>query len=240
MIEIIPAMDLIDGKCVRLTQGDFSRQTVYADEPLAVAKSFEQAGLKRMHLVDLDGARTGTPANLATLEKIAAGTSLSIDFGGGVKTDDDVAAVFAAGAGIVNIGSMAFREQATFLSIVAKYGGDKILLGADTRGGNVSIDGWQTDTSVPILAFLLKFSGLGVTNVFVTDIASDGAMSGPSLKLYRSIKAAISEIKLVASGGVQSLSDIDELQEIGCSGVILGKSLYENQIDLKELAKYAG
>ena len=240
MIEIIPAMDLIDGKCVRLTQGDFSQKTVYSSDPVEVAKGFENAGLKRLHIVDLDGARTGTPANLAVLERVAAGTSLDIDFGGGIKTETDVEAIFAAGAAIANIGSLAVKEPETFFAIVERFGGDKILLGADTRGGKVSIDGWQTDTEVPILALLLKFASKGVTNAFVTDIELDGAMNGPSFQLYRRIKSAVGEIRLIASGGVRSVEDIDELQQIGCSGVILGKSLYENTIKLEELAKYVG
>ena len=240
MIEIIPAMDLIDGKCVRLTQGDFSQKKIYSDDPLEVAKGFEDAGLKRLHIVDLDGARTGTSANLSVLERVAAGTKLTIDFGGGVRTETDVEAILAAGASIVNIGSLAVKEPETFFKIVERFGGDKILLGADSRTGKVSINGWQTDTEVPILALLLKFASKGVTNAFVTDIELDGAMNGPSFQLYRRIKSAVGEIRLIASGGVRSIEDIDELERIGCSGVILGKSLYEKTIELEELAKYVG
>lgn len=240
MIEIIPAIDLIDGKCVRLRQGDFTQKTIYSDDPVEVAKGFEGAGLKRLHIVDLDGARTGTPANLAILESIANATKLTIDFGGGIKTESDVEAVFGAGASIVNIGSLAVKEPETFFAIVERFGGDKILLGADSRAGKVAIDGWQTDTEVPILALLLRFAAKGVTNAFVTDIELDGAMNGPSFQLYRRVKSAVSEIRLIASGGVRSVEDIDELTRIGCSGVILGKSLYEKTIKLEELAKYVG
>ena len=240
MIEIIPAMDLIGGKCVRLTQGDFSREMVYSDDPIETAKRFEAAGLKRLHMVDLDGARSGTPANLHVLSRVASGTSLNIDYGGGIKSETDVAAVFGAGASIVNIGSLAARQPEIFLGWVEKFGGDKVLLGADTKKGKVAIDGWQTETREPILAYLRKYAEHGVTKAFVTDIASDGAMAGPSIKLYRKILGAVQEIDLIASGGVRSLADIDVLESIGCAGVIIGKALYEQTIKLEDLAKYAG
>jgi phosphoribosylformimino-5-aminoimidazole carboxamide ribotide isomerase len=240
MIEIIPAMDLIGGKCVRLTQGDFSRKTVYSDDPLETAMRFEAAGLRRLHMVDLDGARTGAPMNLHVLKRVASRTSLTIDFSGGLKTDVDVAAVFETGAAIVTVGSVAVNQPELFLSWVEKFGSNKMLLGADSRGGKVAINGWQTDTTTPVLAFLRNFAERGVTNAFVTDIASDGAMSGPAFKLYRQIKAAVNEIDLIASGGVTSIEDIDELERIGCSGVIVGKALYEQNIKLEDLAKYAG
>ena len=239
MIEIIPAMDLIGGKCVRLTQGDFLRETVYSDDPLETAKRFEAAGLTRLHMVDLDGARSGSPANLHVLTHVASGTSLTIDYGGGIKSETDVTAVFNAGAAVVNIGSLAARQPEIFLAWVEKFGGDKILLGADTKKGKVAIDGWQTETKEPILAYLRKFAERGVTKAFVTDIASDGAMTGPSIKLYRKITAAVQEIDLIASGGVRSIVDIDELESIGCTGVIIGKALYEQTIKLEDLAKYA-
>jgi len=238
MIEIIPAMDLIGGKCVRLTQGDFSRKVVYSDDPLETAKRFESAGLKRLHMVDLDGARTGAPANLHVLQRVAGGTSLKIDFSGGIKTESDVAAVFNTGAAIATIGSVAVKQPELFLSWVEKFGGEKVLLGADARNGKVAINGWQTDTKTPVLAFLRNFAERGVTNAFVTDIDSDGAMKGPSFKLYRQIRAAIQEIDLIASGGVTSIEDIDELERIGCTGVIVGKALYEQNIKLEDLVKY--
>lgn len=240
MIEIIPAMDLIGGKCVRLTQGDFSRETVYSDDPLDTAKRFEAAGLKRLHMVDLDGARSGTPANLHVLEYIASATSLVIDYGGGVKSETDVAAIFGAGAAMINIGSVAVRQPESFIGCLEKLGNNKFLLGADSKNGKVAIDGWQTSTKVPILAFLRDFAERGVTHVFVTDIASDGAMAGPALELYRKILEEVQEIDLIASGGVRAINDIDELESIGCSGVIIGRALYENTIKLEDLAKYAG
>lgn len=239
MIEIIPAMDLIGGKCVRLTQGDFLRETVYSDDPLTVAKRFEAAGLTRLHMVDLDGARSGSPANLHVLRHVASGTSLTIDYGGGIKSETDISAVFDAGGSIANIGGLAVRQPELFLGWVDKFGGEKILLGADTKNGKVAIDGWQTVTAIPILAYLRNFAERGVTDVFVTDIASDGGMAGPSIKLYRQIMLAVHEIDLIASGGVRSTGDIDELQRIGCKGVIIGKALYERSINLEDLAKYA-
>jgi len=240
MIEVIPAIDLIDGKCVRLTHGDFAQKTVYSDDPLEVAKRFEAIGLKRLHIVDLDGAKTGKPVNLRVLESVAGGTKLLIDFGGGIKSEKDLEAVFAAGASIANIGSLAVKEPETFLSWIEKYGGEKILLGADAKNGMVAIDGWQTETDIPILSLLRKYAERGVTNAFVTDIGRDGAMNGPSIEIYRQIAVAVREIKLIASGGVRSTDDIDELYRIGCVGVIVGKAIYEGRIKLEDLSKYAG
>jgi len=240
MIEIIPAMDLIGGKCVRLTQGDFSRETIYSDDPLETAKKFEAAGLKRLHMVDLDGARSGTPANLHVLKHVASATSLVIDYGGGVKSGTDVTAVFAAGAAMINVGSVAVRQPGTFLGWLDKFGSENFLLGADSKNGKVAIDGWQTSTTVPILAFLRDFAERGVTRAFVTDIASDGSMNGPATKLYGKIVAAIKEIDLIASGGVRSIADIDDLEKIGCKGVIIGRAFYEETIRLEDLAKYVG
>ncbi len=240
MIDIIPAIDLIDGKCVRLTQGDFARKTVYSDDPLEMAKRFEAAGLKRLHIVDLDGAKSGKPANLGVLRRVASGTALNIDFGGGIKFEADAEAVFGAGAAMINIGSLAVKEPETFLAWVAKYGGEKVLLGADSKNGKVAIDGWQTETDIPILALLRKYAERGVTNVFVTDIGRDGAMTGPAIDIYREITVAVREIRLIASGGVRSTDDIDELYRIGCAGVIIGKAIYEGSIKLEDLEKYAG
>ncbi len=239
MIEIIPAMDLIGGKCVRLINGDFSRETVYSDDPLETAKRFEAAGLKRLHIVDLDGAKTGKPANLRVLESVANGTTLMIDFGGGLKTQSNIDAAFSAGASIVNIGSVAVKQPEVFLAWVEKYGGERILLGADARDGKVAINGWQTRTEIPILALLRNYGERGVKNAFVTDIDRDGAMTGPSFILYRQITKTVQEINLIASGGVRSTGDIDELYSIGCAGVIIGKAIYEGRIKLGDLAKYA-
>ncbi|MGE3468242.1 MAG: HisA/HisF-related TIM barrel protein [Pyrinomonadaceae bacterium] len=240
MIKIIPAMDIIGGKCVRLTQGDFSRATVYSDDPLETAKQFAAAGLTRLHVVDLDGARLGAPANLHVLKRVASGTSLTIDYGGGVKSDDDVAAVFDAGAAIINVGSIAVRQRETFLGWLGKFGSEKFLLGGDSNRGKIAIDGWQTKTEFDTVGFLAGMFAHGVSRAFVTDIGSDGTMAGPSLSLYQKIRTALPDLKLIASGGVRSIEDIDELERIGCSGVIVGRALYEEKIILEDLTKYVG
>ena len=240
MIEIIPAIDLIDGKCVRLTRGDFSRKTTYSDDPLATAKTFESAGLKRLHMVDLDGARTGKPRNLGVLEKVAAETALKIDFGGGVRSEADLRGVFDAGAAIANIGSVAVQAPDLFRSWITKFGGDRILLGADIRDGMIAVNGWQTKTRNPIVDQLERFVRDGVSNVFVTDIDRDGSLSGPATELYKKILAAVPGVNLIASGGVSTRGDIVELDRIGCHGVIVGKAIYEGRIALKEMAAYVG
>ncbi|MFN6965050.1 MAG: 1-(5-phosphoribosyl)-5-[(5-phosphoribosylamino)methylideneamino]imidazole-4-carboxamide isomerase [Pyrinomonadaceae bacterium] len=238
MIEIIPAIDIIGGKCVRLTQGDFDRQTVYSDDPVEIAKSFADAGIRRLHVVDLDGARLGTPANIDVLERIAAATALTIDFGGGVKTDRDVKAVFDAGAEFVNVGSVAVKERELFFEWLEHYGGESFLLAADVRDRKLAIDGWQTETDVEIIPFLAEYHALGVEQTFVTDIAKDGAMQGPSFKLYREILMAVPGLKLIASGGVTSIHDVEELADTGCSGVIIGKAIYEEKIEVAELQRF--
>ena len=240
MIQIIPAIDVIDGRCVRLTHGDFSQKTVYADDPLEVAKRFEGLGLRRLHVVDLDGAKSRKPANLPVLERVASGTDLVIDFGGGVKSDDDVKAIFNAGAAIVNVGSVAVKDPSRFLKWTEIYGGERILLGADCKNGNVAINGWQTDTSVPILGILKDYAAKGVRSAFVTDIGRDGAMAGPSIDLYREILGLIPELSLIASGGVSSIRDVESLDAIGCAGVIIGKAIYEGRITDEEMKRYAG
>lgn len=240
MIEIIPAIDLIDGKCVRLTQGDYERKSVYADDPLAVALRFQDAGIKRLHMVDLDGAKRGKPLNLAVLERVASGTNLTIDFGGGIKTDDDLDSVFAAGASIANIGSVAVKEPEKFLAWIGRYDSERILLGADAKNGNVAINGWQTETEISVVDMLGDFFDKGVTTAFVTDIGSDGAMNGPAIELYVEIRKSLPQFKLIASGGVSSMDDVARLDEIGCTGVIVGKAIYEGKIKMSELSKYAG
>jgi phosphoribosylformimino-5-aminoimidazole carboxamide ribotide isomerase len=205
MIEIIPAIDIIEAKCVRLTYGDFSRKTVYSDDPLEIAKRFESIGLRRLHMVDLDGAKRGNPANLAVLERVAAGTSLTIDFGGGVKTETDLQSIFAAGAAIANIGSLAVKEPDTFVEWLDKFGRDRILLGADCRNEKIAVNGWQTDTEVSVFDFLERMNSRGVRSAFVTDIGRDGAMSGPSVGIYERIMAELPALELIASGGVSSI-----------------------------------
>ncbi len=240
MIEIIPAIDLIDGKCVRLKYGDFDRKTIYSEEPLEVAKRFEAVGIKRLHLVDLDGARAGAPASLAILEKLAHGTDLQIDFGGGIKSEADLVSVFNSGAEIATIGSLAVKEPDLFLSWLEKYEGDRFLLGADQRDGKVAINGWQTTTDLGVIDLVSRYIDKGMTRVFVTDIGRDGAMTGPSIRLYEEIISSIFGIELVASGGVSSIQDIDELERIGCSGVIIGRAIYEGKIKLEDLSRYVG
>ncbi|MEP6903773.1 MAG: 1-(5-phosphoribosyl)-5-[(5-phosphoribosylamino)methylideneamino]imidazole-4-carboxamide isomerase [Actinomycetota bacterium] len=237
MIEIIPAIDLIDGKCVRLTQGDFAQKKIYSANPLEVAKKFENAGLKRLHIVDLDGAKNGQVTNLKVLEIIARNTNLTIDFGGGIKTDENIGAVFDAGARIASIGSVAVKNKEKFFAWLEKYGSEKILLGADVRGGKVAVSGWQEETKIEILPFLKEYLANGGAQVFVTDIAKDGLLQGPATELYAEIWREIPALKLIASGGVSKIEDIWELEKIGCSGVIIGKAIYEGKIKLAALAK---
>ena len=238
MIEIIPAIDIIDGKCVRLSQGDFSRKTIYNENPVEVAKEFENAGIKRLHLVDLDGAKNGKIVNLLILEKITSQTKLIIDFGGGIKTDEDVQSVYNAGADIITLGSIAYYEPKKVFEWQAKYGAEKILIGADVKDNMISVNGWQDETNVTIFDFLEPYISKGIHNFFCTDIAKDGLLDGASVKLYTELIKSFKDINLIASGGVSKLDDIEDLQRIGCSGVIIGKALYEGNIALKDLKKY--
>ncbi len=238
MIEIIPAIDLMDGKCVRLTQGDFARKQIYSDDPVATAKKFESAGLKRLHIVDLDGAKSGTPANIGVLEKIAHDTGLVIDFGGGVRTKNDIESVINSGAAMVNIGSIAVKEPELFFGWLAEFGSSRILLGADTNAGKIAINGWQTKTEVELITFLAAYVERGGSQAFVTDIAKDGVLEGPASELYKGILTSFPALKIIASGGVRSLNDIDELEKLGCHGVIIGKAIYEGHITLDLLSKY--
>jgi phosphoribosylformimino-5-aminoimidazole carboxamide ribotide isomerase len=235
MIEIIPAIDIIDGKCVRLSQGNFQQKKIYRESPLEVAQEFARAGVKRLHLVDLDGAKLGRVTNLRSLESIAEGTDLTIDFGGGIKTDRDLRAVFDAGASIASIGSVAVKDPAKFFGWLEKYGPDKILLGADVRERKIAIDGWQTGTEIDLISFLEEYFGRGVRQVFCTDISRDGVLQGPATELYRLILAHLPELKLIASGGVSRIGDIGELERAGCSGVIIGKAIYEGKITPEDL-----
>ncbi len=235
MIEIIPAIDLIDGKCVRLSQGDFAQKKIYSENPLEVAKEFEAFGLRRLHIVDLDGAKIGKVTNLKVLETIASNTNLAIDFGGGIKTDEDINSVFDAGARIASIGSVAVKNAEKFFDWLEKFGGEKLLLGADVKDGKVAINGWQTTTEIEILPFLKNYYAKGATNVFVTDISKDGLLQGTATELYAEILEHLPRLHLIASGGVSSLKDISELEKIGCAGVIVGKAIYENKIDLPSL-----
>ncbi len=237
MIEIIPAIDLIDGKCVRLSQGDFAQKKIYHENPLEAAKKFEVVGLKRLHIVDLDGAKRGNVTNLKVLETIAAKTNLTIDFGGGIKTDEDINSVFSAGATMASIGSVAVKDAEKFFAWLEKFGGEKILLGADVKDEKLAVNGWQTATEIEILPFLRDYFTKGVTQTFVTDISKDGLLQGSANELYTEILREIPKLKLIASGGVSRIEDIYELEKIGCAGVIVGKAIYEGRIKLEDLSK---
>jgi phosphoribosylformimino-5-aminoimidazole carboxamide ribotide isomerase len=234
-MEIIPAIDIIEGKCVRLTEGDYSQKTVYNDNPVDVAKSFEAAGIKRLHLVDLDGAKAGKVTNWKVLESIAKNTQLVIDFGGGIKQEADLKIVFDSGAALATIGSLAVKEPALFETWLKEYGVNRFLLGADVKGENIAIGGWLETTEENIIEFIRKYTLKGVTKLFCTDISKDGKLEGPSIDLYKKIIQAFPELYFIASGGVSSMQDINELRLIGCSGVIVGKAIYEGRIKISEL-----
>lgn len=234
-IELIPAIDIIDGKCVRLTKGDYGQKKVYNDDPVAQAKEFEKLGMKRLHVVDLDGAKAKHVVNVDVLRGITATTGLKVDFGGGIKSDDDIEKAFAAGASLVTIGSIAVSQPDTFMRWLDRYGADKVILGADVRNGLVSINGWKEDTSEKLLPFLARYVKAGVKNVLCTEISRDGTLSGPSTDLYREVMEAFPGIHLIASGGVGRNEDIIELDEAGIPAVVFGKAWYEGKINLEEL-----
>ena len=238
MIEIIPAIDIINGKCVRLSQGDFETQKIYSESPVDIAKGFEEAGIKRLHIVDLDGAKKGSIVNIQVLENIASQTSLKIDFGGGIKTTSDAEKIFNAGASIINIGSIAIKQSHIVVEWIEKLGAEKILLGADVKEEKIVINGWQQSTEINIINYLKEWSSKKMNNIFCTDVSKDGLLQGASVNLYKKILEAIPGIHLTASGGVSSIKDVEELEAIGCSGVIIGKALYEGKIKLNELKKF--
>lgn len=239
MIEVIPAIDIIDGKCVRLSRGDFAAVTTYSENPVDMAKRFADAGLRRLHLVDLDGARSGKVQHLDVLEKISKATSLLVDFGGGIKTSEAVAGAFSAGAAWVAVGSIAVKNETVFREWIDQYGVAKFLLGADVKDKNIVVNGWTETSSLEIHALIRTYTSLGLKNIFCTDVSKDGMLQGPSTLLYKDILDANEQVKLIASGGVSQCSDIDELELIGCTGVIIGKAIYEGTITLKELETYA-
>jgi phosphoribosylformimino-5-aminoimidazole carboxamide ribotide isomerase len=238
MIRIIPAIDIIDGKCVRLSEGDFNRKKIYNSNPVEVAKSFEDAGLQYLHLVDLDGAVQGKPVNLKVLEKIAASTDLKIDCGGGIKTDEDVKSVFDAGAAQITAGSIAVSNPLRVASWLSEYGAEKILLGADVKGELIAVNAWKISSNRKIYGFLEEYLQRGIEYCICTDIAKDGLLVGPSFDLYSDILEKFPKLKLIASGGVSSLQDLMKLQESGCFAVIIGKALYEQKITLNQLKKF--
>lgn len=237
-IEIIPAIDIIDCKCVRLTQGDYSKKIIYNDNPLEVAKQFEAIGITRLHLVDLDGAKKGEVVNLKILESIASQTKLIIDFGGGIKTDTSIQNIFDAGASLATIGSLAVKQPEVLFSWVKKYGADKIMLGADVNNEKIAVGGWLETTDIDIYDFIKINLLKGIKNIFCTDISKDGLLQGPSIELYKNIMKQTPELKLIASGGVSGMNDILELENIGCGGVIVGKAIYEGRITMEELKNY--
>lgn len=238
MIEIIPAIDIIDAKCVRLSQGDYSQKTIYNENPLEVAKMFEDAGLRRLHLVDLDGAKAKHIVNYKVLEEIATKTHLVIDFGGGLKSDADLRIAFNSGASMVTGGSVAVKDREIFMHWIGAYGSDKVILGADARNKKITISGWRETSELPILDFIEEYSKVGITKVISTDVACDGMMQGPSYGLYREIIESLPDLELIASGGISSMQDIFELEKMGVLGVITGKAIYENKVSLSEIAEY--
>ena len=231
-IELIPAIDIIDGKCVRLTKGDYACKTIYNDNPVEVAKEFETMGFKRLHVVDLDGAKSRHIVNDGVLRDMASATNLVIDFGGGIKTDEDIDKAFAAGASMVTVGSIAVTHPGLFMAWMDKYGADKMILGADVRNGKVSINGWKEDSEEDLLPFLKKYIDNGVKTVLCTEISKDGTLAGPATELYKTIMAAYPDLHLIASGGVSSTEDIISLDCEGIPAVVFGKAFYEGKIDV--------
>lgn len=238
-MEIIPAIDIIEGKCVRLTQGDYQQKKIYNEDPLEVAKAFEGAGIRRLHLVDLDGAKAKRIINYRVLEKIATHTNLWIDFGGGLKSDEDLHIAFESGAQQVTGGTVAVKNPSLFQSWLQIYGAEKIILGADVKEGKIAVSGWQEQSELELFDFLEDYISKGVSYVICTDISKDGLLQGTALSLYQEIKERFSDLKLIASGGVTTITELEKLQEIGCFGAIIGKAIYEGKISLKELMVFS-
>lgn len=243
-MRIIPAIDIIEGKCVRLTKGDYSIKKMYNENPLEVAKQFEDAGIEYLHMVDLEGAKADHVVNYRVLEKVATKTNLKIDFGGGLKSDDDVFIAFNSGAKQITGGSIAVKNTDTFLRWINKYGTQKIILGADCKNEKISISGWLEESSLDVVPFIQDYQKNGIQYVVCTDISKDGMLQGPSVDLYKKIinqctnGSSDQSVKLIASGGVTTIEDVEVLSEIGCDGVIIGKAIYENRISLKELERF--
>ena len=236
--EIIPAIDIIDGKCVRLSQGDYNKKTIYNENPIEVALMFEAAGVRRLHLVDLDGAKAKHIVNYKVIETIASRTKLVIDFGGGLKSDNDLNIAFNSGAAMVTGGSIAVKERDTFLQWIEKHGSEKIILGADAKNGKIAVNGWTEATELRVIDFISGFSKEGIKKVISTDISRDGMLLGPAFELYSEIMTALPNIEIIASGGIASINDIFRLNEMRVPGVITGKAIYENKITLKEIERY--
>lgn len=235
MIELIPAIDIIDGKCVRLTKGDYDQKTVYNDDPVSVAKHFEELGAKRLHMVDLDGARSKHVVNIEVLRAVKEKTKLIVDFGGGIKTEEDIEKVLNGGADMVTIGSIAVTEPELFNTWLSRYGAERIILGADAKNSMISINGWKEERGEQLQDFLARYIAMGVKNVLCTDISKDGMLQGPAIDLYRGIIEAHPSMHLIASGGVSCMEDIKKLEEAGIPAVVFGKAIYEGRINMTEL-----
>ena len=238
MIELIPAIDIIDGKCVRLSQGDYDTKKIYNENPLEVAKEFEAHGIRRLHVVDLDGAKSKHVVNYRTLEMIATRTSLVIDFGGGIKTDEDMLIAFENGAQMVTLGSVAVKNPDLFKKWLGQYGAEKIILGADAKNKRIAVSGWMEESSRELIPFLRDYAKEGIYKVLCTDISKDGMLQGPSIELYKEIMQEFPEMHLIASGGVSCLQDIIALEEAGIPAVVFGKALYEGRITMKDLIRF--
>jgi phosphoribosylformimino-5-aminoimidazole carboxamide ribotide isomerase len=237
-MRIIPAIDIIDGKCVRLSKGDYNTKIIYNENPLEVAKEFEAHGIEYLHLVDLDGAKSSQIVNYKILEKIATQTKLKIDFGGGLKSDADLKIAFESGANQITGGSIAVKNRALFEKWIAEYGSDKIILGADANNEKVAVSGWLEESDEDLIPFIQKYLANGIQHVICTDIAKDGMLEGPSFDLYAKILAEAKGIKLIASGGISTFDELPKLAEMGCEGTIIGKAIYEGRISLKQLEQY--
>jgi len=237
-MRIIPAIDIIEGKCVRLTKGDYSTQKTYNENPLEVAKSFEDAGIQYLHLVDLDGAKSKHIVNYSVLQEIANKTNLKIDFGGGLKSDEDLKIAFESGANQITGGSIAVTDPQKFESWIKTYGSERIILGADCKNKKIAINGWHKESDLEVTSFIQSFVGKNIKYVICTDISKDGMLEGPSFDLYSSIFEHTPTIKLIASGGISDIDEFPRLQELGCEGVILGKAIYENKISLKQIENW--
>ncbi len=237
-MRIIPAIDIIDGKCVRLSKGDYNTKKIYNEHPIEIAKAYEDHGIEHLHLVDLDGAKASHIVNHKVLEDIATKTNLKIDFGGGLKTDEDLRIAFDSGAGQITGGSIAVKKPEIFKNWLSKFGADKIILGADANNEKIAISGWLEESDEELIPFVANYIKEGVSYVICTDIAKDGMLQGPSFDLYKKMLAQLPNVKLIASGGISTFDELPKLAELGCEGTIIGKAIYENKISLKQLENY--
>lgn len=237
-MQIIPAIDIIDGKCVRLTEGDYAQKKIYNENPLEVALQFQDAGIKRLHLVDLDGAKSGRIMNWKVLELLTSKTSLEIDFGGGIKKEEDVRIVLNSGAIWATVGSIAVKDKASFIKWIELFGAERFLLGADVKGEKIAVGGWLETSDINIYDFIADYLAHGIQQIFCTDISKDGRLEGPSVDLYRSLIDKNKDLCLIASGGVSSMQDLVTLRDIGCTGAIVGKAIYEGKISIKQLSQF--